>query len=197
MALERDVIVIVDVESTCWERHVPNGQTSEIIEIGVCLYEVKTHQRSDKRSILVKPTFSKVSPFCTKLTTLTQEMVDTGISFADACAILQDHYRASERVWGSWGDYDRRMFHDQCQMMGVAYPFSAAHLNIKQRFANLTAPKRLGMARALQYAGFALDGTHHRGDDDAWNIAKLVRYMHEQYGEAALATVDDGSDKNV
>lgn len=34
--------------------------------------------------------------------------------------------------------------------------------------------KRPGMAQALEIAGLPLDGRHHRGVDDAWNIAALV-----------------------
>lgn len=37
--------------------------------------------------------------------------------------------------------------------------------------------KKLGMARALEIAGLPLDGTHHRGIDDARNMAKLMPYI--------------------
>jgi inhibitor of KinA sporulation pathway (predicted exonuclease) len=32
----------------------------------------------------------------------------------------------------------------------------------------------MGMARALAHAGLPLEGRHHNGADDAWNIAALV-----------------------
>lgn len=34
--------------------------------------------------------------------------------------------------------------------------------------------KSCGMARALEIAGLPLEGTHHRGADDARNIARLA-----------------------
>jgi inhibitor of KinA sporulation pathway (predicted exonuclease) len=34
------------------------------------------------------------------------------------------------------------------------------------------------MAAALEIAGLPLEGRHHRGDDDAWNIAALVLELH-------------------
>ena len=40
-----------------------------------------------------------------------------------------------------------------------------------------THPKRMAMARALRHAGLPLEGTHHRGADDAWNIAALIAQM--------------------
>ena len=37
--------------------------------------------------------------------------------------------------------------------------------------------ERYGMAKALQLVGLPLEGTHHRGIDDARNIAKLLPYI--------------------
>ncbi|GCB43383.1 exonuclease [Streptomyces sp. NL15-2K] len=37
--------------------------------------------------------------------------------------------------------------------------------------------KRPGMAQALRIAGLPLEGRHHRGEDDAWNIAALVLHL--------------------
>lgn len=34
--------------------------------------------------------------------------------------------------------------------------------------------RRPGTAQALEVAGLPLEGRHHRGDDDAWNIAAPV-----------------------
>ena len=50
-----DHLLIVDVESTCWEGPPPPGQESEIIEIGLCLLEVASGQQQGKRSLLVRP----------------------------------------------------------------------------------------------------------------------------------------------
>ena len=42
MARKLDRILVVDVEATCWEGNPPPGQTSEIIEIGLCVLDVPT-----------------------------------------------------------------------------------------------------------------------------------------------------------
>jgi inhibitor of KinA sporulation pathway (predicted exonuclease) len=34
------------------------------------------------------------------------------------------------------------------------------------------------MARALQIAGLPLEGRHHSGADDAWNIAALILQLN-------------------
>lgn len=64
MAKKLDKIIVVDVESTCWQDTPPDGQESEIIEIGVCI-DVALGKRLEKESILVKPEKSRVTQFCT------------------------------------------------------------------------------------------------------------------------------------
>ncbi|MGK3993435.1 exonuclease domain-containing protein [Sorangium sp. So ce1024] len=178
MAKRLDLILVVDVESTCWDGDPPRGEENEIIEVGVCTLEVASGQRRDRRSILVRPERSRVSPFCTSLTTLTQADVDAGISFKEACAILRGELKAQDRLWASYGDYDRRMFERQCQARDVPFPFGPSHLNVKTLFAVVHAlPREVGMAEALERAGLPLTGTHHRGGDDAYNIAGLLAHL--------------------
>ncbi len=130
----------------------------------------------ETRSILVRPERSSVSEFCTRLMTLTQEQVDSGISFEEACALLRREYRTTERVWASFGDYDRKQFERQCRTVGVPYPFSSRHLNVKSLFAIVHAlPREVGMNEALAMMGLTLEGTHHRGGDDAHNIARTLQ----------------------
>lgn len=175
MAKKLDQILVIDIESTCWQNAPPPGQESEIIEIGICLFDVASAQRLEKDSILVKSDRSQVSEFCTQLTTLTQAQVDRGISFAAACSILKKKYLSKERVWASYGDYDRRQFERQCESFKISYPFGTTHLNVKSLFAIIHAlPHEVGMDRALELLNLPLEGTHHRGGDDAWNIASIL-----------------------
>ncbi|MFC0541963.1 exonuclease domain-containing protein [Kutzneria chonburiensis] len=169
------LVNVVDVEATCWEGSPPPGQVSEIIEIGLTVVDLVARERLAKHRILVRPKASRVSGFCTSLTGLTQSEVDGGVSFADACAQLVDEHEAGRRGWASWGDYDRKQFTRQCRATGVPYPFGARHTNAKAVFAG--SGRQLGMARALDVVGLLLEGRHHRGDDDSWNIAALVLHM--------------------
>jgi inhibitor of KinA sporulation pathway (predicted exonuclease) len=107
MARRLDRILVVDVESTCWEDEPLAGQMSEIIEIGLCVVDVAALERVERRSILVRPACSTVSAYCTQLTTLTQADVDAGVPLTEACRVLADEYRSRERPFASFGDYDR------------------------------------------------------------------------------------------
>jgi inhibitor of KinA sporulation pathway (predicted exonuclease) len=175
MARLLDQILIIDIEATCWDGPTPPGQEGEIIEIGIAQLDVATLKPIDKRSILVKPERSTVSPFCTQLTTLTQAQVNQGISFGAACAILKKEFDARSRTWASYGDYDRRQFTRQCEARQIASPFGSSHLNVKNLFAlAFGLSHEVGMAEALQHLDIPLEGTHHRGIDDAWNIAHIL-----------------------
>lgn len=166
---------VVDVEATCWNDQPPAGMVSEIIEVGVTVVDLREGCRVAKHSILVRPQRSTVSEFCTKLTSLTQDQVDRGITFAEACKQLAVDFAAGPRRWASWGDYDRKQFERQCQATKTPYPFGHRHVNAKAVFTEARGlRKRPGMADALDIAGLLLEGRHHRGDDDAWNIAALV-----------------------
>ena len=175
MAKLLDQLLVIDVEATCWEGATPAGQENEIIEIGVCTIDVRQRRRVERESILVRPQRSQVSAFCTQLTTLTQADVDQGIPFAEACQLLRKKYQCDRRTWASYGDYDRNQFDRQCRSFGVKYPFSTTHLNVKNLFALCRGlGHEVGMSAALEILSLPLEGTHHRGGDDAWNIAAVL-----------------------
>jgi inhibitor of KinA sporulation pathway (predicted exonuclease) len=169
------IVNVIDVEATCWEGEPPAGQMSEIIEVGLCVLDLDARERLERRAILVRPDRSEVGEFCTRLTGLSAAEVAGGVSFAEACAELEKEFASGRRLWASWGDYDRKQFQAQCAATGVHYPFGARHVNAKAAFtADRQLRKRPGMAQALALAGLPLEGRHHRGVDDAWNIAALI-----------------------
>ena len=180
MARQLDKIIVIDVEATCWEGDPPANQQSEIIEIGLCLVDVHSLTITDTEDIVVNPQLSTVSAYCTQLTSLTQEEVEKGIRFGEACRKLKSEYRAANRMWASWGDYDRRQFDRQCRIsdFNARYPFGATHLNIKNLFAvEESLTYEVGMEQALAKLGMELKGHHHRGIDDAMSIAKILCHL--------------------
>jgi inhibitor of KinA sporulation pathway (predicted exonuclease) len=178
MAKKLDQILVVDLEATCWPGDPPHGQESDIIEIGLCTLDVATGRRVEKASIVVRPERSTISAYCTALTTLTQEEVDQGISFRDACDLLRMRYGSRQRLWASFGDYDRLMFQRESQNHGVEYPFGKGHINVKSLFAVVQGlEEELPLDEAMEWLGFPLEGHHHRGEDDAWNIARILGHI--------------------
>ena len=174
--LKLDKVNIIDLESTCWENNIkPKGMLSEIIEIGICTIDITSLKKIKTRSILVKPIQSEISDYCTNLTSITTDLVaKKGTTFGEACNILLNDFDSKNRVWGSWGDYDRAMFYEQCKSLCINYPLNKSHINLIPLFSlAYNLDKELGMAEALEIAKLELKGIHHRGIDDAINIAEL------------------------
>lgn len=175
MANKLDKILVIDVEATCWKGEAPAGQINEIIEIGLCVLDVATGERSAPRAIMVRPQRSTLSAYCIQLTTITPEMVADGLHFAEACQLLREEYGAHQRTWASYGDYDRMQFLTQCVDEGIPYPFGRSHINVKNLLAlQLGLKKEVGLQRGTSLLGLPFEGTVHRGVDDAWNIAAVL-----------------------
>jgi len=151
MARKLDKIVIVDIEATCWKSKAPENMSNDIIEIGICLLDSKTGKVSDNQGIIVIPERSTISAFCTELTSITQEMIDSeGIPFKKATKILRDEYLTQSRAWASYGGYDLKQFKRQCSETNVGYPFGPSHINVKTLFALKSKMNHeTGMAGAL------------------------------------------------
>jgi len=168
-------ILVIDLEATCWRGNPPPDEESEIIEIGLCELDVATGERRDLKAILVQPQRSKLSEFCRQLTTLTPEMLEDGLLFNEACALLMHEHQSQQRTWASYGDYDRLQFQSQCEAWGVPYPFGRSHINVKNLLAlRLGLKREVDLQRGMALLDLPFEGTVHRGVDDAWNIAAML-----------------------
>jgi inhibitor of KinA sporulation pathway (predicted exonuclease) len=175
MAKLLDQLLVIDIESTCWQGPAPAGQHSDVIEIGVTLLDLATLTRGGKRSLLIAPTRSRVSAFCTELTTLRPEDVAHAGSLEQACRVIRRDYDSRDRAWASFGDYDRRQLRRNCEALGVGFPFGPTHLNVKHLAALVAGEaEEPSLLTALTRFGLRHEGTHHRGDDDAFNVAGLL-----------------------
>jgi inhibitor of KinA sporulation pathway (predicted exonuclease) len=154
----------------------------EIIEIGAVLVDPQTFEPIAEFQTFVRPIRHPIlTPFCQQLTSITQAEVDPAPGFPEAIAALaefiHEHSPAVLPLFGSWGDYDRHQFVLDAKLHQVGLPFGPDHLNIKTAFSGaLGSRKRFGMARALARLGLPLTGTHHRGIDDARNIARILPF---------------------
>lgn len=178
-------IIVVDIESTCQENidGVPQEEfVSEIIEIGYAILNTQDNQIIETGSIVVKPEVSKITPFCTNLTGWTQEAVDRGISFKEACETLSGSLRAGSRPWASFGNYDAAMFKKQCERTGVKYPFTPQHLNVKPMAFTFTS-EMAGTGRTLSLLGLQFEGRQHSGKDDAYNVARILQFLALKHKE--------------
>jgi inhibitor of KinA sporulation pathway (predicted exonuclease) len=172
--------LVIDVEATTDEnnRTVPRNQM-EIIEIGAVLVDARTLEPEADFQTFVKPVrHSRLTELCTKLTTITQRDVDGAPRFPEAIEHLRRFVDGRDALFCSWGQYDRNQFEQDASYHRVTLPFRNRHLNLKEQFSvQLGESRRHGMDGALRRVGLSLAGTHHRGIDDARNIARLLPWV--------------------
>ncbi|MEZ4464729.1 MAG: 3'-5' exonuclease [bacterium] len=175
---DRDYLVI-DLEATCDDGGLVPRDQMEIIEIGAVLVDAATLTPQASFQTFVRPVRHPVlTPFCRALTSIEQAQVDDAPGFPEALAALAAFMGAGPPpLFCSWGRYDRGQFELDARFHGVALPFGGDHLNLKQAFSDRLGSRKLfGMHRALARVGLPLIGTHHRGIDDARNIATLLPF---------------------
>jgi 3'-5' exoribonuclease 1 len=170
--------VIVDLEATCWEKGT-SREKMEIIEIGAVLLASGTGPVSKEFVSFIKPVATQeLSAFCTELTTIRQEDVDQAEYFWTVFPQFVEWIGEEPFRLCSWGAYDLNQFRTDCERHKMPLPASFEnHINLKREFSRLKNVKPMGMKGALAMMDIPLVGTHHRGIDDAQNIAKLAQII--------------------
>lgn len=178
--------LIVDLEATCCDKESVPRKEMETIEIGAVMVDAKSLQPVDEFSTFIKPVrHPKLTTFCTSLTSIKQNDVDQAPEYPEAISIFKEWlYKYSDFLFCSWGDYDKSQLEQDSNFHKLPFPIGAPHLNIKVRFSeNHGFKKKFGMAKALSLCNLQLEGFHHRGIDDARNMAKMAPYI---FGKESL-----------
>jgi inhibitor of KinA sporulation pathway (predicted exonuclease) len=179
MRIANECYLIVDVEATCSDDGAVPRHEMEIIEIGALMQNSRTLEIESEFQTFVRPVrHSELTDFCKALTGINQHEVTGALRFPEA---LQDMklWMSSypDSLFCSWGDYDRNQFLQDCEYHRISYPFPAAHMNLKAQFSlAIGRQKKFGISEALHQLGMEFEGSHHRGLDDAQNIARIVRH---------------------
>lgn len=174
-----DNIIVVDVEATCDDGPLVPRAQMEIIEVGAVVLDRHSLEVTDEFQAFVRPVrHPTLTAFCTQLTTIDQATVDAAPGYPEVADALRAWWKPySPAIWCSWGAYDRKQFAQDSAYHGVRDPLPGRHVNVKAEFSlRLGTRRRFGMAGALSKMGLELLGTHHRGIDDARNIARLAPF---------------------
>jgi 3'-5' exoribonuclease 1 len=177
--------IIIDLEATCW-KNVMDFTKMEIIEIGAVKLALDTLEILGEFPRFVRPLDNPLlSDFCAKLTTITQQDVDEAETFDVVFPELLEWIGDEDYKIVSWGNYDMKQFVIDCQRHNMKLPerFEQEHINLKKEFAKLKQRRPTGMKHALRSLGIPLTGTHHRGIDDARNIAKIAQIVLKDHGD--------------
>jgi 3'-5' exoribonuclease 1 len=167
--------IILDLEATCWEKGTSPSRM-ETIEFGAVRLECGSWRAIDEFSSFVKPVEEPLlSDYCRKLTGIRQSDVDCARTFPVVLSKFLDWIGREPIVLCSWGAYDPRQLEVDCRRHRITFPdLFRIQRNLKKEFAGWRGIKPCGMKRALAILEIPLEGSHHRGIDDARNIAKIA-----------------------
>lgn len=178
-----DYHLIVDLEATCCNDGSFPKEEMEIIEIGAVMLSSKTHEIVSEFQTFIKPVrHPQLTDFCKTLTSISQSDINNAPNFKEAINLFQTWIASYNNFdFCSWGFYDRNQLENDCRFHQIASPLSnIPHRNLKLEFSKfLGVSKGYGMSKALSRIGIQLTGIHHRGIDDARNIAKIFYYMYK------------------
>lgn len=170
----------VDFEATCDEDRtkIPRHE-SEIIEFGYSLVKLCTEEQLSVGTFVKPVVHPTLSEFCTKLTTITQADVDGAQSFTTVAEQLRSfvsaHGNGEKVVWVSWGQYDFNQLKADCSRAGITSPLAGiTHYNLKEVEAAIAGRRQIGLDGAVKEHDLTWHGTHHRGVDDAVNVANIL-----------------------
>jgi len=168
--------LVVDLEATCDDLHALPREETEIIEIGAVLVDGATLEPIDEFQAFVRPVVHpRLTPFCTRLTSITQADVVRAPTFRFVAPRLAAFGQGA--LFCSWGGYDKNQLERDARRAGIRSPLGPRHLNLKEAFARAAGERcEIGNQSAMRRVGLTPTGTHHRGIDDARNIARLLPY---------------------
>lgn len=170
------LVLVIDLEATCCDQGSIKPEAMEVIELGA-VWATPAGEVIDTLQRFVRPTERPtLTPFCMSLTHIQQAQIDTAPSWPTVAAELAEFARLhAGQCWGSWGKYDASQIERETARHGLTDPLAGlSHHNLKAAFAKRRKIKQVGMVTALQIAGLALEGDHHRALSDARNISKLL-----------------------
>jgi len=175
--------IIYDLEATCWRGRPPKG-VQEIIEIGA----YKVNQYGEILEVFdkfVRPDVNtRLSRFCTQLTSITQQNVDSADKFPKVAQQFIDWIDIydTDYTFCTWGSYDKQLLTNDCVLHKMETEWLDNHINIKDQYHNRIkkVKKHGGLKATVKKEGFEFTGIHHRAIADAENLTKIfIKYVDE------------------
>jgi len=187
-------IVIIDLEATCPESDEGGNNTverSNIIEIGAVRVDRRSLEVVDTFSELVRPHEYPVTPFITKLTGITPEMVADAAPFVEVAPRFFEWYGdRNKAIIGAFGAYyDIPLLRRECDANGLdfrshiaggAFDLRAVATVWLAEHHHRTSGQRL--ESILEKMGVDLAKlSMHRAVDDARAAAMILQKHHLGY----------------
>jgi sporulation inhibitor KapD len=191
--------LFIDFEFTMPERNEKfRGFYPEIIEVGIVA--VRNEQIYRKYSSFVIPTkFPMLSERCKSFLNISQEQVDSGISFEDLLKKFEEVCLGVQKnTIVTWGNMDMKVLRNNCQKRGMPFPLKGNEVDLSMEYKRFFGDQnQTGLWKAVEEYGKAGTGKHHRALDDAlttYHIFKLVEKDKKYLEQPEPTTIGDRID---
>jgi sporulation inhibitor KapD len=190
--------LFIDFEFTMPERNVRMKDFfAEIIEVGIV--SVVENQITDQFSSFVTPLkFPILSERCKSFLHISQQQVDTGLSFYELVRKMEEFSNNYETTIVTWGNMDMKVLRHNCLTAEVDFPFDAVELDLSMEYKRFFGDQnQTGLWKAVQEYGKEGTGRHHRALDDAlttYNIFRLVEKDKRYLEKPEPTTIGDRID---
>ncbi|RMG88609.1 MAG: 3'-5' exonuclease [Bacteroidetes bacterium] len=174
--------IIFDLEATCWQSE-SEFLTPEIIEIGAVRMNYYGEILGTFNQFIKPVLHPRLSHFCQELTTIEQKYIDRSRTFPEVVEAFQEWAEIfyEDYLLCSWGSFDKKMLIQDSVLHHLETDWIEKHLNLKRQYHQIRGLRKMrGLKYTVEKEGFSFDGTHHRGIDDAKNLAKIFfKYRDE------------------
>lgn len=202
--------LVLDLEATCEEN--VRLEPAEIIEFPCLKVDSSSLEVVSKFRHFVRPVYSpELTSFCTRLTGITQEIVDESAEFPEVLAEFHSWLRSerlcpggmggegAEWVFVTCGDWDvQYMFPEQCRLSGLPVPpYCSQWVNIKSVFTNAFSFWPRNLTEMLHYLKLGHKGKLHCGLDDCQNLTRILQCLCLGHSVTITSTSRNDSDSTI
>ena len=177
--------VVVDLEMNPVDREfreVRKRLRDEVIEIGAVKLGEDYVQESTFRCY-VKPEYGPIKKHITRLTSITQAMVDTGEVFEPSFRAFVDWVGEEETTIYSWSMSDIKQLRSECRYKLPDFDIewlNARWVDLQQEFDDrLGLHNSLALKHALGAMDHKFEGTQHTALADAINTSAILTLMQD------------------
>ncbi|XP_020290603.1 ERI1 exoribonuclease 3 [Pseudomyrmex gracilis] len=184
-----EYLLVTDFEATCDKPGQLRPQ--EIIELPCVVLSTRDWNVKDTFHSYIKPKIHPtLTPFCTDLTGIMQEMVDDQSYFPDVfsefCEWLTKGKYFDEPDKSSFvtcGNWDLKiMLPSQCELTGITLPTQFKQwIDLKYTFCESTGYFPFGLKDMLMRLNLPFRGRLHSGIDDAKNMVSVIQALKEKH----------------
>lgn len=174
------------------------GFFPEIIEVGIVA--IRNNKICETFSSYVKPQhFPILSERCKSFLNITQEQVDSGISFAQLAEKFKEvGSLARKNTIVTWGNMDMKVLRNNCHKAGIPMPINGKELDLSMEYKRFFGDRnQTGLWKAVEEYGKEGTGKHHRALDDAlttYHIFKLIEKDKSYMEKHEPTTIGDRID---